>query len=101
MDTFIKFLEKQLEPVMAAPIPFFISVLMASGVIWGAMQWAYSGIIANRDSTISLITAQRDDYSTKLMGATPDQADGELKSLRDQIENQKRDLDRLAHCHHS
>jgi hypothetical protein len=96
MDAIIKFLEKQLEPVVAAPIPFAVALLLISGAIWSAMQWVYGGIIANRDSTISLLTVQRDDYLTKLKGASPDQAADELKSLKEQLENQKRLLDRLT-----
>jgi hypothetical protein len=101
VDAIIKFLKEQLEPAVAAPIPFAVALLVMSGAIWGAMEWRYGGIIANRDSTISLLTAQRDDYLTKLKGASPDEAAHELKSLKEQLENQKSLLDRLAHPSHN
>jgi hypothetical protein len=95
-----KTIEEQLAAVMAAPIPFTVSVLIAAGLIWGAMQWAYGGIIANRDATISLVTVQRDDYLNKLKGASPEEAARQLKSLQDEIDRQKRLLDKLANPPH-
>jgi hypothetical protein len=56
----------QVAVVTSAPTPFFIAVLIAAGLIWLAMDWRYGGVITNRDSEISLLKGQRDDYKDKL-----------------------------------
>lgn len=69
-------------PMIKANLPLFavILVLMLAAV-WWLMDWRYGGIIANRDSEITLLRGQRDDYKDKLNGATPDQAKAKIESL--------------------
>jgi hypothetical protein len=57
-------------------------------IVWIAMDWRYTGIIANRDgiiasreAAISLISIQRDDYRDKLGGASPAQAKLRMDAL--------------------
>jgi hypothetical protein len=49
------------------------------------MDWRYGGVIANRDSTISLVASQRDDYKPKLGGASPDQAKARIDALEKRL----------------
>lgn len=75
----------QFAAVSAAPIPFAVAVLVASGLIWWALDWRYSSIVSNRDGEISLLKGQRDDYKDKLGGATPDQAKARIDALETRI----------------
>jgi hypothetical protein len=82
----------QVAVVTSAPLPFFVAVLIAAGLIWLAMDWRYNaiitgreGIIANKDSEITLLKGQRDDYKDKLSGATPDQAKARIDDLEGRL----------------
>jgi hypothetical protein len=80
-DDFVsKFLD-QVAVIWSAPRPFFLALAVLGGAIWLALIWRYEGVIANRDSEIKLVTAQRDDYQAKLGGATPDQAKAKIEAL--------------------
>ena len=76
-------------PMIWANLPtFFILVALVTGVVWWLMDWRYGGIlsnrdgvIANRDSEITLLKGQRDDYKEKLGGASPDQAKARIDAL--------------------
>lgn len=76
-------------PMIAANIgTFLVIVALIFGAIWRLMNWRYGGviagrdgIIANRDSEITLLKGQRDDYKDKLGGATPDQAKARIDAL--------------------
>jgi hypothetical protein len=71
----------QFAAVWATPAPFVVALLIAAGLIWLILDWRYRAIMANRDSEISLIKGQRDDYKEKLGGATPDQAKARVDAL--------------------
>jgi hypothetical protein len=78
----------QVAVVTSAPVPFLIAVFIAGGLIWWLLDWRYGaivaqrdGVISNRDSEITLLKSQRDDYKDKLNGATPDQAKARIDSL--------------------
>lgn len=76
-------------PMIRANLPtFFFIVVLIFGAIWWLMDWRYGGVIAqrdgvinNRDSEITLLKGQRDDYKDKLSGATPDQAKARIDAL--------------------
>jgi hypothetical protein len=58
----------QVAVVTSAPVPFLLAVLIMAGLIWLAMDWRYGsvitgrdGIIANKDSEITLLKGQRDE----------------------------------------
>src|SRR5579859_7548993 len=84
-------------PMIRANLPtfFVIAVLMFSailGTVWWLMDWRYGGIIsgrdgiiANKDSEITLLRGQRDDYKDKLSGATPDQAKARIDDLENRL----------------
>jgi len=71
----------QVSAVMAAPIPFFVALLVVPALIWWLMNWRYSAVISHRDSEITLLNGQRDDYKEKLGGASPDQAKAQIDAL--------------------
>jgi hypothetical protein len=84
-DDFIsKFLD-QVAVISSAPRPHIVFLALMGGGLWFAMDWRYGGMMANRDSTIALITAQRDDYKDKLGGASPDQAKARIDSLEKRL----------------
>ncbi len=76
-------------PMIRANIPTFIVLAaLIFGVVWWLMDWRYGsiitgrdGIIANKESEITLLKGQRDDYKEKLSGGTPDQAKARIDSL--------------------
>lgn len=71
----------QFAAVAATPVPFTVAALVAAGIAWWMIDWRYSTLLANRDSEISLLKGQRDDYKEKLNGATPDQAKARIEKL--------------------
>lgn len=71
--------------IWAAPRPFILALIAATGLIWLAMQWRYNGIIENNTSANSLVTAQRDDYKEKLGGASPEQAKARIDGLEKKV----------------
>ncbi len=72
--------------MIKANLPLFVVILALMFVaVWWFMDWRYGGIIANRDSEISLLKGQRDDYKDKLSGATPDQAKAKIDSLESRL----------------
>src|ERR1700722_19830693 len=73
-------------PMIRSNLPtfFFIAVLIF-GAVWWLMDWRYGGIVSNRDSEITLLKGQRDDYKDKLSGATPDQAKAHIDALKGQV----------------
>lgn len=79
-DWLTKLLE-QWAVVTAAPIPFLITVLAATVIIWFAMDWRYGGVIGHRDSEISSLKTQRDEYKNKSGGASPDEVKAKLSEL--------------------
>jgi hypothetical protein len=72
----------QLAAVKATAIPFIVAVLFCAGLVYQAVDWRYSAIIANRDSEIVLLRSQRDDYKDELNGASPDQAKKQIEDLQ-------------------
>jgi hypothetical protein len=74
MESFIKYVLQEMRVIRRAPVVFGAALLILGVAIWWAMDWRYSGIIANRDAKVSGAKAQRDEYKDKLHGDTPDQA---------------------------
>ncbi|KQZ00682.1 hypothetical protein ASD45_07325 [Pseudolabrys sp. Root1462] len=81
METIIKHLIGELSIIAQAPVTFLAALLVAGAVIWWAMDWRYSGIVANRDSEISSLKIQRDEYKDKAGGASPDEMKKKLDDL--------------------
>jgi hypothetical protein len=79
--------------MIRANIPTFIIIaVLIFGAIWWLMDWRYGGIItsrdgiiANKDSEITLMRGQRDDYKEKLSGATPEQAKARIDALESRL----------------
>lgn len=80
MPDLVKLLE-QWAVVMAAPLPFAIAVVIAGGLIWLAVGWSYSGVLASKNAQIELQDRQLADFRQKLNGATPDQARAKIEAL--------------------
>jgi hypothetical protein len=84
MPDLVKLLE-QWAVVTAAPIPFAIAVVVAGGLIWLAVGWSYSGVLASKNAQIELQDRQLADYKQKLDGASPDQAKAKIEALEKTI----------------
>ncbi|MGA2223467.1 MAG: hypothetical protein ABSH41_03375 [Syntrophobacteraceae bacterium] len=85
MERLLVYLAKEWGVVSKAPSTFVILAVMMCTVAYLAARWLYKGIISNRDSEITLLKAQRDDYRDKLGGATPDQAKARIDDLETRI----------------
>jgi hypothetical protein len=85
MESIIKYVVGEMRVIAGAPATFVIALLALAGAIWWALDWKYSGVISNKDSEISLIRGQRDDYKDKLSGATPDQAKARIDNLEQRL----------------
>jgi hypothetical protein len=73
-------------PMIKANLPLFAVILVLLSVaIWWVVNWRYDGIVANKDSEITLLKGQRDDYKDKLNGATPDQAKAKMEALESRV----------------
>jgi hypothetical protein len=103
MEQFIRYVLGEAGVIVRAPLVFAAAVLILVGLAWMAMDWRYSGVIANRDSEISSLRTQRDEYKEKLAGATPEQAaqriaglEGRLKELKDTIDGLKDAISKLT-----
>jgi hypothetical protein len=71
-DEFVsKFLE-QVAVIRTAPRPFLLSLALLLGAIWFAMDWRYGGIIAAKDSQISLWKDRAEAWE-KSGATTPDE----------------------------
>src|SRR5438105_854776 len=81
LDTIVKYLLGEFRMIAEAPVSFAVVVLAAVLIAWWALDWRYSAVISNRDSQITLATAQRDDYRDKLKGATPEEAKAKIDAL--------------------
>lgn len=81
MEQFIKYVIREMRVIAEAPMTIFTALLVLGSVIWWALDWKYGSVVANRDSEITLLRGQRDDYKDKLSGATPDQAKARIDSL--------------------
>jgi hypothetical protein len=64
---------------------FFVILVLILGAVWWLMDLRYGGIITNRDSEISLLKGQRDDYKDKLSGAPLDQAKAKIEALESRL----------------
>ncbi|MFK4486903.1 hypothetical protein [Bradyrhizobium sp. USDA 336] len=85
-------LVSQLNAVRAAPAPHVVAFLAMALLVYFAVDWRYSGIVANRDATIAsrdaelaLARGQRDAYKDKLNGASPDEAKNRIEDLQRQV----------------
>jgi hypothetical protein len=84
-ERIVKYVLGELRVIGGAPVSFFAALLVLAGAVWWAMDWRYSGIIANRDAELGSAKAVRDEYKEKLQGATPDQAKTRIDTLEARI----------------
>jgi hypothetical protein len=87
MESIIKYVVGELSTIAHAPVAFIAAILILGTAAWWALDWRYSGIIANRDAELSSAKVQRDDYKDKLQGATPDQAKARIDALEARLAN--------------
>ena len=89
MERFITYVLKEARIIRRASLIFATAILVVAGVlfygIWQAMDWRYSGIIANINAELSSAKAVRDEYKDKLQGATPDQAKARIDDLEARV----------------
>jgi hypothetical protein len=64
---------------------FFVILVLMFAAAWWLINWRYGAIIENKDSEITLLKGQRDDYKDKLHGATPDQAKARIDDLEQKL----------------
>src|SRR4029077_15737384 len=55
--------------IARAPVAFIAAVLILAGGAWWAFDWRYSAIIAHRESEISILKTERDEYKDLLTAA--------------------------------
>ena len=99
MPSWEKILE-QFALVKAAPVPFFAVTLAIIGIVWYVENWAYSSIIANRDSKITSVTTSKDEIiaslkeriqlrdeqlQSKFKATPPDEAKSIIQTLQDRL----------------
>jgi hypothetical protein len=87
MEQLIHYVLGELRVIARAPIVFAAALLILGSGIWWALDWRYSGIIANRDSEISSLQIQRDEYKDKLSGASPEQAAQRIAALEAKVKD--------------
>jgi hypothetical protein len=85
VEPFIKYILGEFRMIANAPVSYIVAVLGAALLIWIALGWRYDAIINNKDSEITLLKSQRDDYRDKLGGASPDQAKARIDDLERRI----------------
>jgi hypothetical protein len=81
IEQFSKYVLGEIGVIAGAPAIFLIAILVVGSIIWWAMDWRYSGVIANRDAEISSLRTQRDEYKNKSGGASPDEVKAKLDEL--------------------
>lgn len=88
METIIKYVVGEMRVIAGALATFVIALLVLGTAIWWAIDWKYAAVISqqdhvisNKDSEISLLKGQRDEYKDKLGGSSPDQAKARLDAL--------------------
>jgi hypothetical protein len=85
LDSIIKSILGEFRTIANAPTSFVTALVAGFVLIWLGLDWRYAGIISNKDSEITLIKSQRDDYHDKLGGASPDQAKAKLDALEKKV----------------
>jgi hypothetical protein len=70
--------------------------VVTAGVAWFAINWAYSAVLSGKDSQIAVLRERISAYEQSLKGASPDQAAGEIRSLREQLAETKKKLTELT-----
>jgi hypothetical protein len=71
MESLVKYVLDEIRVIARAPLVFMTALLALAGAVWWAMDWRYSGVIANRDAEISALKTQRDEYKDRLSGVFP------------------------------
>jgi hypothetical protein len=71
----------QVAVIWEAPLPHAVALVVGLGVIWLLLDWRYGAIIGHRDSEISSLKTQRDEYKNKSGGASPDEVKAKLDEL--------------------
>lgn len=79
--------------IQAAPRSFGVVVFLVGGLVWFVTSQVYVNQVSGRDTQIGILRDRIGDYEQKLKGKTPDQAAGEIDSLREQLKETKKRLD--------
>jgi hypothetical protein len=83
VQDFINQVIGQVRMVWSVLVPFLSAVAVCGLLIWGAMDWRYSGIIANRDSEVSSLKTQLAQYQR--LGGAPDDVRKRIDKLEERI----------------
>jgi hypothetical protein len=82
--------------IISAPQPHIIAALVGLGIIWAVVAYSYSTILANKNSQIDLLKDRVASYESKLKVSSPEQAVGELQTIRDQLSDTRQQLAAIA-----
>lgn len=66
LDVFIKYILGEFRVIWNAPLSFVISTLAATFVIWVALDWRYSGVVAGKVGQLELQDRQILDLKQKI-----------------------------------
>ena len=71
MDEILKKLAEQAAVIKAAPYPFSLAVLVATGAIWFAVNWSYSAILSSKNAQLELADRKLADCKEKPSEPSP------------------------------
>ena len=72
--------------ISAAPVSFFGTLFLLGLAVWGVIAFSYSNTLSSKNATIELLNGRLAAYQDKLKGASPEQAAGELATLRSELQ---------------
>lgn len=75
----------QLAVIRAAPVPSAMMTVAVIGIVWGAVNWSYSSVLANKNSQIELLEKQIADCKDKLNTKSPSDAKGRIDALEARV----------------
>jgi hypothetical protein len=76
----------QVKMIKDAPVPYLVSLLVASLVMWRLVDWHYEARIDNRESAIRALQIEVDQFKEVLNVTSPKQAAMLLSTLEKKIE---------------
>lgn len=76
---------EQVAVIRTAPIPFGMVTIAIFGIVWVAVNWSYSSVLASKSSQIELLDRQIADYKDKLNGASPSDAKAQIDALEARV----------------
>jgi hypothetical protein len=69
MEPFIQYVLREMRVIAGAPVAFGAALLILAAASWWAIDWRYGTLIAHRESEISILKTERDEYKDQLAAA--------------------------------